>query len=223
MAHPCCGPFSSVRRMRRSSVPCRRSSDGRFAIVSNVDTMRSWCRMSTLSMARVPRSIISQTGDARDHGGAMKRSRSLAAGLLVAAATLQAQSSARPLVLNKEDATFVIVDPVAGKVLGTVPVGQGPHELAVSTDGKSAFASNYGTGPAPGSTISMIDIATLKEVRRIDVSPLRRPHGLWFSGGKLYFSAEADKKIARYDLATNKIDWEFETGQTTTHMVTLTK
>ena len=30
---------------------------------------------------------------------------------------------------------------------------------------------------------------------------------------------EADKKIARYDPATDKIDWQFETGQATTHMV----
>jgi len=93
----------------------------------------------------------------------------------------------------------------------------------VSTDGKYAFASNYGSGPAPGSTISMIDIAAQKEVRRIDVSPLRRPHGLWFANGKLYFSAEADKKIARYDPVADKIDWQFETGQNATHMVVLTK
>jgi YVTN family beta-propeller protein len=142
---------------------------------------------------------------------------------VVATTALQAQGSARLLVLNKEDATFVVVDPAAGKILATVPVGQGPHELAVSTDGKYAFAANYGTGPAPGSTISMIDIAAAKEVRRIDVSPLRRPHGLWFTGGKLYFSAEADKKIARYDPATDKIDWQFETGQNATHMVMLSQ
>jgi YVTN family beta-propeller protein len=35
----------------------------------------------------------------------------------------------------------------------------------------------------------------------------------------LYFTAEADKKIARYDPATDKIDWQFETGQNATHMV----
>ena len=86
-----------------------------------------------------------------------------------------------------------------------------------------AFASNYGTGPAPGHTISMIDIASQKELRRIDVAPLSRPHGLAFAGGKLYFTAEANKKIARYDPAADKIDWQFETGQTTTHMVLPTK
>ena len=146
------------------------------------------------------------------------------AALCVFAANLAlAQGSARLLVLNKEDATFVVINPSSGALLGKVPVGVGPHELVVSADGKYAFASNYGTGPAPGSTISMIDIAARKEVRRIDVSPLRRPHGLWFANGKLYFSAEADKKIARYDPATDKIDWQFETGQNATHMVMLTK
>ncbi|HEX3644119.1 MAG TPA: hypothetical protein VHT95_00855 [Vicinamibacterales bacterium] len=133
------------------------------------------------------------------------------------------RASARLLVLNKEDANLAIVDPVSGAVLGRVPVGQGPHELVTSTDGKIAFASNYGTGPAPGRTISMIDVAAQKELRRIDVSPLSRPHGLAFVGGKLYFSAEADKKIARYDPATNTIDWQFETGQATTHMVLPTR
>src|SRR5205823_1576452 len=31
------------------------------------------------------------------------------------------------------------------------------------------------------------------------------------------------KKIARYDPAADKIDWEFETGQVTTHMVMVSK
>jgi YVTN family beta-propeller protein len=132
-------------------------------------------------------------------------------------------ASARLLVLNKEDANLAIVDPASGTVLGRVAVGQGPHELVTSSDGKIAFASNYGTGPAPGRTISMIDVAARKELRRIDVSPLSRPHGLAFVGGKLYFSAEADKKIARYDPTTDKIDWQFETGQAATHMVLPTR
>lgn len=155
--------------------------------------------------------------------------RFLAAALVVLACALvgpapAAQtSSARLLVLNKDDANLAIVDPASGNVVGRVPVGQGPHELVTSTDGRFAFAANYGTGPAPGKTISMIDLASMKELRRIDVSPLSRPHGLAFANGKLYFTAEADKKIARYDPAADKIDWQFETGQATTHMVLATR
>jgi YVTN family beta-propeller protein len=133
------------------------------------------------------------------------------------------RAGARLLVLNKDDANLAIVDPSSGTVLGRVPVGQGPHELVTSTDGTTVFASNYGTGPAPGRTISMIDLASMKELRRIDVSPLSRPHGLAFVNGRLYFTAEADKKIARYDPKANTIDWQFETGQATTHMVLPTK
>ena len=151
----------------------------------------------------------------------MKRNVSLILAALVAGAVVAPAQSrgARLLVLNKEDATMVIVNPESGAVLGTVPTGQGPHELVTSADGKTAFASNYGTGPAPGHTISMIDIASGKELRRIDVAPMSRPHGLAVANGKLYFTAEAEKKVARYDPATDKIDWQFETGQNGTHMV----
>src|SRR5438874_3885833 len=157
--------------------------------------------------------------------GAMKMSFCLtaaAAAFTIVAAAAQS-GGGRLLVLNKEDATFVIVNPDSGAVLAKVGVGQGPHELIASADGKYAFASNYGTGGAPGHTISMIDIAAQKELRRIDVAPLSRPHGLAFTQGKLYFTAEADRKIARYDPAADKIDWQFETGQNATHMVLPTK
>jgi len=148
----------------------------------------------------------------------------LAAAVLSTCVVLVAQSSSgRLLVLNKEDATFVVVNPDSGAIAATVPVGQGPHELVASSDGKYAFASNYGSGPAPGHTISMIDIGAKKELRRIDTAPLSRPHGLAFASGKLYFTAEADKKVARYDPAADKIDWQFETGQNATHMVLPTR
>src|SRR5262249_45415851 len=137
----------------------------------------------------------------------MLKTTAFLASVIAALSTFAAaqSSSGRLLVLNKEDATFVIVNPDSGAIVGKVPVGQGPHELAGRTAGKYAFAANYGAGPAPGHTISMIDIAAQKELRRIDTAPLSRPHGLAFGNGKLYFTAEADKKIARYDPAADKI------------------
>src|SRR6185295_2517656 len=136
-----------------------------------------------------------------------------------AGSAISAQSrSPQLLVLNKNDATLVFVDPASGKITGTVAVGEGPHEVVVATDGKLAFAANYG-GNTPGNTISVIDVATMKELRRVDVSPLRRPHGLAFADGKLYFTAEMNRLFARYDPATNQIDWYLGTGQTTTHMI----
>jgi YVTN family beta-propeller protein len=147
---------------------------------------------------------------------------SIAAMTLLLTMSSGAQSS-RLLVLNKSENTLVIVDPGSGKVLARMPTGDGPHEIAVSDDGKHAFVTNYGTGQAPGRTISMYDIAAQKEIRRIEVSPLSRPHGIDVVNGKVYFTAEADRKIARYDPAANNIDWLFETGQNATHMIYVTR
>ncbi|HWC17988.1 MAG TPA: hypothetical protein VG498_13290, partial [Terriglobales bacterium] len=48
------------------------------------------------------------------------------------------------------------------------------------------------------------------------------PHGLAFVGGKVWFTAEGAKAIARYDPATSQIDWIMGTGQNRTHMIYLT-
>ena len=132
-------------------------------------------------------------------------------------------SSAQPpgprlVVLNKEDATLVTVDPATGRVLGRVPTGEAPHEVAVSADGRTAVVGNYGA-QTPGSTLSVIDLVAMKELRRVDVSPLRRPHGVFFNGGSVYFTSETNRIVGRYDPAANQIDWLFGTGQVTTHMV----
>jgi YVTN family beta-propeller protein len=151
---------------------------------------------------------------------------SFAAGLAsyamgAALVTAQAPSSTL-IVLNKTDASLVIVDPTTNKIVGRVPTGEAPHEVAVSDDGKVAFVGNYGA-QTPGNTISVIDLVTQKELRRVDLGPLRRPHSLAFADAKVYFTAEINRLVARYDPSSNQIDWLMGTGQTTTHMILLSK
>jgi YVTN family beta-propeller protein len=143
----------------------------------------------------------------------------------VTGASAQETPSPALLVLLKGENAMVIVDPANGKVVGRVPTtGQDPHELAVSGDGKLAFASNYSGNTAQGgNSISVIDIAARKTLHRVDLTPLGRPHGLWFADGKLYFTVEANMAIGRYDPAPNKVDWILGTGQDRTHMILVTK
>lgn len=122
------------------------------------------------------------------------------------------------VALNKEDATLAIIDPKEMKIIGKVPTGDSPHEVVLSADGKTAFVANYGA-QTPGSSLSVIDIETKKELRRVDLSPLMRPHGLQEIGGKIYFTAETNRAIARYDPAANKVDWLMGTGQNLSHMI----
>lgn len=140
---------------------------------------------------------------------------------LILLATFPAFSQAvRPVlvVLNKADGTLAIIDPVSMKLTAKVPTGDGPHEVVLSPDGKTAYVANYGA-QAPGNSLSVIDVATAKELRRVDLGPLSRPHGIQFLGGKLYFTSETTRTIARYDPAANKVDWIMGTGQSGSHMV----
>lgn len=128
--------------------------------------------------------------------------------------------TAKPVLvaLNKTDATLAIIDPGEMKIIAKIPTGDGPHEVVLSADGKTAFVANYGA-QVPGSSLSVIDIATAKELRRVDLSPLTRPHGLQMISGKVYFTAETNRSIARYDPAENKVDWVMGTGQNGSHML----
>lgn len=127
---------------------------------------------------------------------------------------------AKPVLvaLNKSEATMSIIDPVTMKAIAKVPTGDGPHEVVLSADGRTAYVANYGA-QTPGSSLSIIDVVTAKEIRRVDLLPLIRPHGIQLIGGKLYFTAEASRAIARFDPATNKVDWFMGSGQNGTHMI----
>ena len=126
------------------------------------------------------------------------------------------QSSPTLLVVNKIESTLAFVDPATGQVTGRVPTGDGPHEVV--TDGTRAYVTNYGA-QTPGATLSVVDVAGRKEMRRVDLGPLQRPHGLVMAEGMVYFTAEINRVVARYDPAADRVDWVMGTGQTGTHMI----
>jgi YVTN family beta-propeller protein len=137
--------------------------------------------------------------------------------LLLAASLAQGNSPASLLVLSKKDHTLAIVDPATLKITATVPVGDDPHEVVASADGRTAWVSNYGSGTL--NTLSVIDLVNAKALPPVDLGLLRGVHGLTFVGGKLWFTAEGAKAIGRYDPATAKVDWIMGTGQDRTHMI----
>lgn len=138
---------------------------------------------------------------------------------LTALPTMSQSTKPVLVALNKAEASLSIIDPVTMKATGKVATGDGPHEVVLSADGKTAFVANYGGAQGPGNSLSVIDVTTAKELRRVDLTPLIRPHGLQMIGGKLYFTAETSRAIARYDPATNKVDWFMGSGQNGTHMI----
>jgi DNA-binding beta-propeller fold protein YncE len=124
------------------------------------------------------------------------------------------------LALSKRNHTLAIVDPATLQVIARAPVGPDPHEVIASSDGKTAYVSIYGGGRYHA--LSVIDLVAQKALPDIDTGALNGPHGLAFVGGKLWFTAEGAKAIARYDPTTASIDWIMGTGQNRTHMIYVT-
>lgn len=125
------------------------------------------------------------------------------------------------LVLNKADSDLAFVDPSTLQVTAKVPTGNAPHEVAVSTDGRVALVANYGTGPEPGTTLSIITIGDWKQLKRLAL-PLLRPHGTFAIGSHIYFTAEGSHAIARYNVTSGAIDWIQGSDANGTHMLVVT-
>jgi YVTN family beta-propeller protein len=146
--------------------------------------------------------------------------------LLALIATMRAGQAKTPkpvlVVLDKGDSELAIVNPGTLTVVGRVKTGPMPHEVAVSEDGRIAVATNYGEHQA-GTTLSVIDLDSQREIHRVELKDLSGPHGVQFFDGKAWFTAEGAKKIARYDPATDRVDWTHEIGQDRTHMLVIAR
>ena len=124
------------------------------------------------------------------------------------------------LALSKSDHILAIIDPGTLKVIARIPVGSDPHEVVASTDGKTAYVTIYGGGSLH--ELNVIDLVALKPLPAIDTKPLMGPHGITYIDGKVWFTAEGTKTVARYDPSDGKFDWVMGTGQDRTHMIYVT-
>lgn len=127
------------------------------------------------------------------------------------------------LVLEKSDNSLAIVDPANLQIVARVPAGPDPHEIVASPDGKLAYISNYGGSDSTLNTITVIDLSARKALPPINLGALHSAHGLAFAGGKLYFTAETNKVVGRYDPAAQMVDLVLGTGQDRTHMVAVSE
>jgi len=140
--------------------------------------------------------------------------------VLMIARPMQAQiPSPALLILEKDDSMLAVIDPASLKVIGRVPAGTDPHEVATSSDGSTAYITNYGAFRTPQHTLSVVDLAAMQTRPAVDLGALLAPHGIAGVGGKIYFTAEGSKALGRYDPANNKVDWILGVGESRTHML----
>lgn len=156
--------------------------------------------------------------------------------LTALAAQEAAPASERLLVLNKGEATASLIDPRTRKEVALVPVGDGPHEVAVAPDGRTAVVCNYG-GQKPGNSLTVIDVAAGKALRTFELRgpepgsdtaaeeprAYLRPHGVQFlpDGQRVAVTSEQARRLLVVDVGSGQVVRALPTGQRTLHMVAL--
>jgi YVTN family beta-propeller protein len=128
------------------------------------------------------------------------------------------------LVVNKGESTLSVINPRAGEELARIPTGHGPHEVAVSPDGRTAVVTNYGTGPQPGNTLTVIDLDELEAVATIDLGEQTRPHGIAWTPEphRVAVTTEGNGTLTIVDVAERRVVAAIPTGARVSHEVAVT-
>ncbi|MEX2177453.1 MAG: hypothetical protein WD801_02005 [Gemmatimonadaceae bacterium] len=126
------------------------------------------------------------------------------------------------VITNKSPSTATIIDVGSGRTLATLPTGQGPHEVVLSSDGRFAVVTDY--SGQPGKTLTVIDVPAVRVARTIDLGAYTRPHGVVFLPGDslVAVTSEASGNVVVVNVVAGTISRAIATQGNGSHMVGVT-
>jgi DNA-binding beta-propeller fold protein YncE/quercetin dioxygenase-like cupin family protein len=117
------------------------------------------------------------------------------------------------IVVEQEAGQVSAVDPRTGQVRARARVGLNPHEIELSDDGATAWVTNFGITDydravgVPGTSVSVIRLADVKETARLELPGVKAPHGVKLrpGGRELFVNAEDGDRMVVFDPDTGKV------------------
>jgi len=126
------------------------------------------------------------------------------------------------LVGNKSDDTVWRLSLEDGRRLAEIASAPGPHEIAVSPDGRTAIVTGYGHRE-PGNALTVVALGD-GSTRGITLGRHARPHGVRFlPDGSALVTTERSHALLHVDPATGGILREYHVGDGLGHMVALSR
>ena len=128
-------------------------------------------------------------------------------------------------VVNQPERTLQLLDGPSGTVVMTARMGERPHEVELSPDGRYAYVPIYGDGAVgrpgtDGDAVEVVELATGR-IARIDTGKVR-PHDAKFGpDGRLYVTAEIDRAVLAIDPAAGRVVGRIPTGAPESHSLAL--
>ena len=134
-----------------------------------------------------------------------------------------ADSILEVVVANQQSASASLLNG-AGTAMQHIAVGNGPHEAAVSPDGRVAVVTIYGAQTA-GNQLAVIDLVRDSVVRTISLGTYTRPHGAVFLGNsssRVAVTSESTGNVVLVDISAGTIEAAVPTQARASHMVAVT-
>lgn len=126
------------------------------------------------------------------------------------------------VVVNQASDTVTLVDVGNMVAYRHVPVVGGPHEAAVSPDGKRVIVTNYYPDGAPGHELSLISLPDGELIRHVSIGKYRAPHDVhWVDDTRVVSTAESSNALVMVNVDNGEIERVFETGIAGSHMLAL--
>lgn len=153
--------------------------------------------------------------------------------LLAAAATsavsfAQAPATRVPLTgtvvaVNQQSDSVTLIDLKTMTAYRHVAVVGGPHEAAVSPDGRTVVVTNYNKpGVGQQKALSVLALPSGETVKTIDLGEYRAPHDVrWVDPSRVVVTVEGSQALLLVNVTTGAVERVFTTGLAVSHMLAL--
>jgi DNA-binding beta-propeller fold protein YncE len=127
------------------------------------------------------------------------------------------------VAVNQQSDSVTLIDLTSMTAYRHVAVVGGPHEAAVSPDGRTVVVTNYNKpGVGPQKTLSVLALPSGDTVKTIDLGEYRAPHDVrWVDGSRVVVTSEANQALLLVNVASGAIEKVFKTDAGVSHMLAL--
>src|SRR6186997_1929741 len=128
------------------------------------------------------------------------------------------------VAVNQQSDTVTLIDLKTMEAYRHVQVVGGPHEAAVSPDGRTVLVTNYNKqGVGQQKTLSVIGLPGGDTIKTIDLGDYRAPHDVrWIDDTHVVTTAEGSKALLVVNITTGQVERTFKTDLEVSHMLALT-
>ncbi len=147
----------------------------------------------------------------------------LALSPLVRAEQARPSLSGTVVVVNQQSDSVTLIDLKTMTAYRHVAVVGGPHEAAVSPDGRRVVVTNYNkAGVGQQKVLSVLALPSGDTIKTIDLGEYRAPHDVrWVDGERVVVTSEANQALLLVHVDTGAIERVFKTDAGVSHMLAL--